>query len=422
MNAGHIWRTGWTGAALAVVLLAGCGGESAPEKTSETARPLPTAAIPSSAESPAQEIPAGGKSPAAEEGSPQWLLDEIVRIRVEPFPQGANLKTITEEQARRNRRVVALAEQVVAKTHGDPSLVELFDNGVRHLMEARLQLALQGDRDHIDALYEDAHSLRQRAPRSVAAAEAAFTVARFAHTNARRFGTQEPRWIEEFARQAKHYAESFPEDEPHAAPLLYAAAQSCELNGLTEEARVCYAILQEKFPDNEQGKEAAGVLRRLNLPGQMLEFSGPTIDGGVVNLADYRGRAVLIVFWATTAREFAEQLPTVQEAIAGLRPEEFAVIGVNLDENEAEIDAFLEQHRLPWKHIFYPRLEERGWQNPLARQYGVSEVPAYWLVDRAGTVVSVNVKPADLAEAIAGALGRSTERAQQADAESDSRN
>ncbi|MEX0718671.1 MAG: TlpA disulfide reductase family protein [Planctomycetaceae bacterium] len=431
MKTTHARRCGLAATALlTAVTLGGCGGSDAPDASADAGRPLPTASIPRDSTASTGEpkaIAAGDARPVPEQGSPEWLLEEIVRIRIEPFPKETDLKKITEVQAQRNRRIVGLASEAVQQTHGDPDRKASFATAVRHLLEARLQLALHGDRDHIDALYEDAESLFKRSPKSEEAAAAAFTVARFAHANARRFAQKEPRWIEEFARQAKHFAEHFPQDEPQAAPLLFAAAQSCELNGLNDEAKVCYALLQERFPENAQGQAAVAVLRRLELPGNPLELSGPTIDGGQVDMEDYRGRAVLVVFWSTTASGFTEKIETVRQAIAGHPPESLVVVGVNLDEDESAIDAFLEQHfvdraeradasgaapeasrerrRLPWKHIFYAQPDQRGWENPIVQRFGVHEIPQFWLVDRQGNVISIDLEPENLAEAIAQAVG-----------------
>lgn len=427
MNTIPDWRCGLAAMALCTLaVIGGCGGGDAPEtEVGGDDRSLPTASIPQRSAEP-KPIAADDARPAPEKGSPEWLLEEIVRIRVEPFPKETDLKKITGIQAQRNRRIVGLASEVVRQTHGDANQEKSFASAVRHLLEARLQLALHGDRDHIDALYEDADSLFQRSPKSAAAAAAAFTVARFTHANARRFAQKEPRWIEEFARQAKHYAEHFPQDESQAALLLFAAAQSCELNGLNDEAQLCYALLQEQFPENEQAKAAGAVLKRLRLPGRPLELTGPTIDGGRVDMADHRGRVVLVVFWSTTAGEFLAHLDTVRQAIDAHPSESLVVVGVNLDENEADIDAFLEQHfvapatsandeaspdgtrtpRLPWKHVFYAEPAQRGWDNPVVRQFGVHEIPQYWLVDRQGNVISVDLQPENLAQAIAQAVGR----------------
>ncbi|MEX0701690.1 MAG: TlpA disulfide reductase family protein [Planctomycetales bacterium] len=401
------WRCGTWEFAITAAILAGCGGaRDAPETAAAARKALPPASISGPGPAEPEAITAGDARPVPEKGSPEWLLEEIVRVRVEPFPQNAQLKEIAEAQARRNRKIIVLASDVVAKTHDDPQRSAQFAGGVHHLMEARLQLALHGEREHIDALYDDAASLFERAPESAPAAEAAFAVARFAHTNARRFARNEPQWLEEFVRQAKFYATSFPQDEPHAAPLLCAAGRSCELNGMADEAVNCYALLQKQFPENPQGKEAVGVLRRLELPGRTLELAGPTIDGGTVNIADYRGRVVLVVFWSTTARGFIEQIDALQAEIGQHPPEALTVVGVNLDEDEGAIDAFLEQHRLTWKQIFHARPEQRGWNNPIAQHYGVRDVPLFWLVDRQGKVVSTTLTAATLPAAVARVAGQ----------------
>ena len=131
----------------------------------------------------------------------------------------------------------------------------------------------------IEDLYQDRDELYERDPKSKAANEAAFVVARFAHTKARDYAKQEPRWLTEFSHQARAFAVSFPDDAARAVPLVYAAGLSCELNGQMDEALACYALLRDNFPKSPQGQQILAVLRRLQMVGKPVELAGPTIDG-----------------------------------------------------------------------------------------------------------------------------------------------
>ena len=378
------------------LLSVGCGqsgGSSGDQAATGDKSNGQTAALPvASISSP----PTEAKPVGPDKGTAAWLLREIIKLRTTPLPATTTPAEREQAQQQRDKKIVEMATEAVAKSHSDPKQKAVFNAAVHHLVEARLQLALRGDQQSIDLLYDDADSLYRREPESKAAAEAAYALARFAHTNAQRFGKREPRWIQEFAHQARYFARNFPKEDSRAATLLYAAGWSCELNHLIDEAIGCYTVIKEKFPKSGQARQVTAVLRRLNLSGGSLQLAGPTIDGGFTSIDQFQGKVVLIVFWSSDTARFVKQTPLLIAASKKFGKAGFEILGINLDEEEAAVDAFLEKHPLPGQQIFYSEPEKRRWDNPIVQYYGIRNIPAYWLVDRQGIVRDVFVNPADL--------------------------
>src|SRR5262249_54707641 len=169
----------------------------------------------------------------AEKGSPEWLLQEIQRVRLLPLPQEeaneddsdesddeddkpltpAQEKKLAQEIERnkgirreRNTQIIKLAEECIQKTNKKPEQEPLFSTAVHHLLDARLQLALQGDQKSMEALYEADKLFFERNPKSESAAEAALTLVNLTHANAVRYGRKDPRWLKEFSKQTQSYA------------------------------------------------------------------------------------------------------------------------------------------------------------------------------------------------------------------------
>lgn len=388
--------------ALLIAATSGCGNGAADtvdlsaraEQSDRAARfgpgeGLPTVAIPGSAE-PAPP-------PALEQGSPAWLIAEMQRIRTEPRSETSDLRRLQQDLDRRNRRIVALAEEAIAKTHDRPGHDEEFLAAVGQLLEARMQLALQNDREHIAALYSDAAALHEREPQGRAAVLAGEKLVEFAREMARRYTEEEPRWLAEFARQARLFAANHPAEQNRAAEMLDAAAWSCEAHGLIEEALGCYEIVQTEFPETSQAAEAVAVVRRLRLQGRPLRLAGPTYDGGYVDLErDLQGRIVLVVFWDTATPECRALLPLIVEAHRKHASRGLEVIGISLDDDERTLASALDQRAFPGRTIFHANRKMRRWNNPIVKYYGVREIPMLWLVDQNGQVVSTQVDPARL--------------------------
>lgn len=370
------------------------------------ATPKGTAAQPQPA---VTQTPPAAKEP--EKGSPEWLLLEIQHIRTLPLPGSDNKKVEDEEdedfekeltpqqeaalqkeyeqqrvvRRERNLQIIKLAEECLAKTSKKPELEAEFETAVHQLLDARLQLALQGDTASTESLFEAAKAFHARNPNSESALEAQLTLVNLTHAYALRYGRAEPKWLQEFAKHSQLFATRFPEEQGRAVPLLAAAARSCELNGMPDEAKSCYSLLMTKFKNTQQAQQAQGVVRRLQLKGKTLELSGPTMDGGEVDVETYRGKMVIVVFWATHAQPFVQQLPKL--LATAKRYDKYAVVvGVNLDAEEPAVEAFIEKAGLTWPQIFSPNREQRGWNSPLAAHYGINNLPTMWLVDPNGIV------------------------------------
>ncbi|MBS0202125.1 MAG: redoxin domain-containing protein [Planctomycetes bacterium] len=436
----------------------GCGGStpSTPVAENQAAAPgegLPTLAIPGVKPTAAKPAPGTGgkpvatqpgtrtatgtapaKGPAAPAGdiavkkepvknSPEWLLLEIQRIKVMPLPGSEkntqkseaeddldNEKPLTaaEEQQlkdefektkvvrrERNLQVIGLAEDCIRKTAKQPDQEAEFDAAVHYLLDARLQLALQGDTASIEALYDAARTFYERKPQSASAVEAQLTLVNLTHANALRYGQTEPKWIQEFAKHSQLYATRFTDEEARAVSLLSAAARSCELAGLTDDAKNCYSLLITKFKDTPQAQQALGVVRRFQLKGKTLELTGPTMDGDDLTIETYRGKMVIVVFWATHAKPFVQQLPKLTATMK--KYEKYATtIGVNLDADEGMVESFLEQTGITWPQIFSPNRALRGWNSPLAVHYGINNLPTIWLVDPNGVVTDTAIDAENL--------------------------
>lgn len=370
-------------------------------------------AITASIESPAKATLSEGESGTTESGKvadkatfpdddATKTLKEIQRLRIAPFP--TDTKDMNAARRERNERVVEMATNVLRLTMDDEARRPQFHQAIGQLLEARFQLALLGGEAEIDQLYTDVQALNDRDPKSVAAAEGVYTIAKFAHTQAGLHGKTKPAWFETLSRWAREFADRFPEQQQRAVSLLFGAARSCELHAnatddqelssrLMTECKLCYTALAEKFGKTEQGQNATASLRRLSLVGQQLsQFSGPTADGGFVSADEFPGKPTLIYFWESDSTEFSEGLLPVLEKIRTQWPaDQLRMVGVALDEDESTLNSFMEMHNVPGQQIFFPNAQQRSWDSPLIRFWGVARAPSIWLIDGKGKVVSTTV-------------------------------
>ena len=114
------------------------------------------------------------------------------------------------------------------------------------------------------------------------------------------------------------------------------------------------------------------------------DFSPTDLDGKPISLRDYRGKVVLLDFWAAWHSFCIGDILNVKQIYDTYRDQGFDVIGVSLDTDEAKLRNFLKEHNIPWRQIYSGQEK----QSPLAQQYDVKSVPARWLIDRDGTLIA----------------------------------
>jgi len=122
------------------------------------------------------------------------------------------------------------------------------------------------------------------------------------------------------------------------------------------------------------------------------EFILKTLDGGSVNLADLKGKVVMVHFWATWCPPCVEELPTLDRLNRSLTGKDFLMLAVNEDEGGAgAVASFMRQNRLN-----LPVLLDPG--SDVARLYGTYKLPETYIVDRQGVVRYKAIGPRDWTE------------------------
>jgi thiol-disulfide isomerase/thioredoxin len=175
----------------------------------------------------------------------------------------------------------------------------------------------------------------------------------------------------------------YPKTE-EAADAAFQIASSYEISGRTDEAKTWYRRIASSYEKTILGQKAAGALKRMGLEGQVLEFSGKTLTGPTLDLSRYRGRVVVVTYWATWSRPFLEELPQLQALSKEYRSKGFEIVGVNVDLVSDGLAEFVKENEMPWPHIH----EEGGLDSPPAVKLGILMPPAMILIDQKGKVVS----------------------------------
>lgn len=124
------------------------------------------------------------------------------------------------------------------------------------------------------------------------------------------------------------------------------------------------------------------------LKDKPLELKFTAIDGREVDLSKMRGKVVLVDFWAVWCGPCVAEIPNVLKTYEKLHPKGFEIIGISLDQDKSKLEAFVKEKGMSWPQFF----DGKGWQNEISSRFGINSIPAMWLVDKKGMVVSTNAR------------------------------
>lgn len=158
--------------------------------------------------------------------------------------------------------------------------------------------------------------------------------------------------------------------------------------------------IKSNFNDNAAVTEflvRMAKLKTVQVGQQAPAFSMTTIDGKTVNLADFKGKYVLLDFWASWCMPCRQENPNVLKAYNTYKDKNFTVFGLSLDKDPKAWAQAVAADGLTWTHAS----ELKDFEGPTVRLYQIEAIPSSFLLDPNGKIIAKNLRGEELNQFLA---------------------
>jgi peroxiredoxin len=197
--------------------------------------------------------------------------------------------------------------------------------------------------------------------------------------------------VADINRRTDDYIRRF--DQSVVAPFVILV-----MSQLTEDLSIMegrFTLLKTSAKESFYGQMVAKTLSDAKagaIGAQAIDFTQNDPDGKPVTLASFRGKYVLIDFWASWCRPCRDENPNVVAAFEKFKSKNFTVLGVSLDRSKEPWVKAISDDRLTWTHVS----DLKFWSNEVAQLYRISSIPQNLLVGPDGKIIAKNLRGPEL--------------------------
>ena len=163
------------------------------------------------------------------------------------------------------------------------------------------------------------------------------------------------------------------------------------------EIEPLYNVLSDELKATEQARRLKTSMDQLKLTaiGALApDFTQNDVNGLPVRLSSFKGKYVLIDFWASWCGPCRQENPNVVRLYNQYKSKGFNILGVSLDEDKGDWQAAVAKDNLTWQQVS----DLKKWDGATARLYHIEAIPSNFILDPQGNIVAKNITGKNLEE------------------------
>lgn len=211
---------------------------------------------------------------------------------------------------------------------------------------------------------------------------------------------------EAFSEELDSLNKAFVENNPDSYIALRLFRGKMNLESDLSGAESQYNKFSSEVKASDLGKDIGEEInwhKKTGIGQMALDFTQQDVNDKPVKLSDFRGKYVLLDFWASWCVPCRKENPNIVREYETYKDKNFTVLGVSLDDLEGKqawLDA-IAKDGLNWTQLS----DLQGFKNAVAQMYNVTSVPSNWLIDPTGKIIARNLRGKALGEKLAEVLG-----------------
>lgn len=157
------------------------------------------------------------------------------------------------------------------------------------------------------------------------------------------------------------------------------------------EVKPLYDKLDQSAKQTEAGKklnQMLEILKKSLIGKQMADFVQADTSGKQVRLSSFKGKYVLVDFWASWCGPCRAENPNVLKVYNAYKDKGFTVVGISLDDKAANWKKAIRDDKMPWTQLS----DLKGWKNEISVSYGIQGIPSNLLIDPSGKIIAKDLR------------------------------